>query len=129
MLTRGAEGDAIETRYNSTPIGSANFHSRPEVVALLAPHSRDIRGLCFGGCTDRLRELMAQNPSLASLRSRGAPPLFALPDEESAAVDVAELLLSFGADARVRNAEGLTPAEAARRRGLEDAAALLADRE
>jgi len=129
LLTRGAEVDAIETRYKSTPIGAANFHSRRKVVALLAPHSRDIRGLCFGGCTDRLRELMAQDPSLASLSSRGAPPLFALPDEESGAVDVAELLLSFGADARVRNAEGLTPAEAARRRGLEDAAALLADRE
>jgi ankyrin repeat protein len=129
LLARGAAIDPVETRYNSTPIGAANFHRRPMVVALLAPHSRDIRGLCFGACTDRLRELMAEDPSLASLPSRGAPPLFALPDEESAAVDVAELLLSFGADARVRNAEGLTPAEAARRRGLEDAAALIADRE
>ena len=72
---------------------------------------------------------MTQEPSLASRPSRGEPPLFALPDEEGAAVDVAELLLSFGADPRVRNAAGLTPAEAARRRGLEDAAALLADRE
>jgi len=129
LVARGAEIDPIETRYHSTPIGAANFHRRPDVVALLAPHSRDIRGLCFGGCTDRLRELMTQDPLLATRPSRGELPIFALPDEEGAAVDVAELLLSFGADPRVRNAAGLTPAEAARRRGLEDAAALLADRE
>ena len=127
LLARGAEIDAIETRYNSTPIGSANFHNHPDFVALLAPHSRDIRGLCFGGCMARLRELLTRDPSLASRPSRGEPPLFALPDDESTAVDVAELLLSFGADPRVTRADGLTPHEAARRRGLEEAAALIAD--
>ena len=30
LLARGAEIDPIETRYNSTPIGAANFHNRPE---------------------------------------------------------------------------------------------------
>jgi len=38
------------------------------------------------------------------------------------AVDVAELLLAHGADPSVRNAAGLTPAQAARKRGLEEAA-------
>jgi ankyrin repeat protein len=127
LLSRGAEIDPVETRYNSTPLGAANFHNRPEVVRLLAPRSRDTRGLCFGGRTDRLRELLTEDAALASRPSRGEPPLFALPDDESAAVEVAELLLSFGADPRVRNANGLIPAEAARKRGLEDAAALLDD--
>ena len=127
LLARGAEIDPIETRYNSTPIGAANFHNRPGMVALLAPRSRDIRGLCFAGCTARLRELLTLDPSLASRPSRGEPPLFALPDDDSAAVDVAELLLSFGADPRVTNARGLTPHQAAHRRGLEDASALIAD--
>ena len=40
---------------------------------------------------------------------------------------LAALLLSFGADTRVTNADGLTPHEAALRRGLEEAAALIAD--
>jgi ankyrin repeat protein len=127
LLSRGAEIDPVETRYNSTPLGAANFHNRPEVVRLLAPRSRDIRGLCFGGRTERLRARLTEDAALASRPSRGEPPLFALPDDESAAVEVAELLLSFGADPRVRNANGLIPAEAARKRGLEDAAALLDD--
>jgi ankyrin repeat protein len=129
LLARGVEIDPIETQYNSTPLGAANFHDRGEIIALLAPRSRDIRGLCFSGRTDRLRELFAEGPALASRPSRGEPPLFALPEGEDAAVAVAELLLCFGADARVRNSGGFTPADVARRRGLVDAAALLDNNE
>lgn len=42
---------------------------------------------------------------------------------------MAELLLAFGADPSFRNPLGQTPAEAARRRGLDDVAALLEDAE
>lgn len=125
LLDRGAEIDPVEQRYNSTPLGHATFHGRSEMVALLAPRSRDIRGLCFSGQIERLRELLAREPHLANAPSRGEPPLFALPDDEGAAVDVAELLLSFGADPKAHNAAGETPAAVARKRGLEDAAALL----
>ena len=96
------------------------------MVAIIAPSSRDIRGLCFAGAIDRLAELLAADPSLASAKIRdGEPPLFALPDDDDRAVDVAELLLAHGADPSVKNAAGLTAAQAAQKRGLDDAAAVI----
>jgi ankyrin repeat protein len=125
LITRGADVDAIEHRYNGTPLGHANYQRRPEMVAVIAPYSHDIRGLCFAGAIDRLTELIAADPSLASKMTRGEPPLFALPDNEERAVDVAEFLLAQGADPTVKNPAGLTPAEAAKKRGLDEAAATI----
>jgi hypothetical protein len=122
LIERGADVDAMERRYNSTPLGHANYQGRPEMIAVIVPFSRDIRGLCFVGAMDRLAELFAADRSLASAITRGEPPLFALPDDDERAVDVAELLLAHGADPSKRNIAGLTPAEAAKKRGLEEAA-------
>jgi ankyrin repeat protein len=125
LIARGAEVDPVERRYNSTPLGHAHYQRRPEMIAAIAPHSRDIRALCFCGAVERLRALFAADPSLAAKPAGGEPPLFALPDEDERAVEVAELLLSFGADPAVKSAAGLTPAQAASQRGLEEAAELL----
>jgi ankyrin repeat protein len=125
LIARGATVDAVERRYNSTPLGHANYQGRPEMVAVIAPFSRDIRGLCFAGAVDRLAELLAEDRGLASAITRGEAPLFALPDNDERAVDVAELLLAHGADPLLKNSAGLTPAEVARKRGLDEAAATL----
>jgi ankyrin repeat protein len=126
LIARGAAVDAIERRYHSTPLGHAHYQGRPELVAVIAPFSRDIRGLCLVGAVDRLTELLAANSSLASANTRGGePPLFALPDDDDDAVDVVELLLAHGADPSVKNAAGLTPAQAAQKRGLDEAAAAI----
>jgi len=130
LIARGADIDAMERNYNSTPLGGANYHGRTEMVAMLVPLSRDIRGLCFAGAVDRLAELLAGDASLASKVTRGNEvPLFALPDDDERAVEVAELLLAHGADPSVNNAAGLTPAQAAKKRGLEDAAAVIEAKE
>jgi ankyrin repeat protein len=129
LIARGADVDAVERRYNSTPLGHANYQGRPEIAAVITPFSRDIRGLCFAGAIDRLTELLAADRRLASAISRGEAPLFALPGDEERAVDVAELLLAHGADPSIKNSAGLTPAEAARKRGLDDAAAAIEDAE
>lgn len=130
LIARGAEIDPFEERYGGTPLTHATYQGRPEMVALLVPHSRNFRGLCFAGALDRLRELLAEAPDRANREDRpGEPALFCLPADEDKAVEVAELLLSFGADPNFRNKLGQTPAEAARRRGLEDVAALLEDAE
>jgi len=124
LIARGADVDPVERSYNSTPLGHANYQGRPEMVAVLAPISRDIRGLCFAGAVGRLAELLAADRSLACAITRGGEaPLFALPDDDDRAVDVAEFLLAHGADPSAKNGAGLTPAQAAKKRGLEEAAA------
>jgi ankyrin repeat protein len=126
LIARGAEIDPIETRYKSTPLGHAVYQKRSGMIALLAPLSRDIASLCWSGSLDRLQELLTEDPSLVNRPGRwGEPPLFCLPDDDALAAEVVEALLAHGADSAVKNAEGLTPAEAARKRGLEDTAALL----
>ena len=96
------------------------------MIALLAPLSGNFRGLCFTGTTDRLRQLLTEDPDRANHQDRpGETALFCLPDDESKALEVAELLLSFGADATFRNKAGQTPAQAARRRGLDEVADVL----
>jgi ankyrin repeat protein len=126
LLDRGAEIDALETRYGGTPLSHANFFRRSETVALLTPLSRNIRALCFAGAIDRVRELVKEDPSLANREDHpGEPALFCLPDDDERALELAELLLSFGANPKARNPLGQTPADAARKRGLDDAADLL----
>jgi ankyrin repeat protein len=80
------------------------------------------------GCIERLRELFTDEPALVNAAIHDhEPPVFCLSEKDDRAVELVELLLSFGVNTNVRNAEGLTPADAARKRGLEDAAILLED--
>jgi ankyrin repeat protein len=77
------------------------------------------------GHLPRLRELFAEDPSLALEKIDGGSLLFHLPDEEGRAIEVAELLISHGADRFARNAEGSTAAEHAEKMGFDVLADLL----
>lgn len=127
LAEAGAEIDPIERRYGSTPLGWARHQGAGTAQVYLASRSRDIQALCEAAEIERLEALFADDPALANTPARsGEAPLFCLPDDDASACDLVEVLLAAGADPAVRNAEGLTPAQAARKRGLLDAAALLA---
>jgi ankyrin repeat protein len=126
LIARGAEVDAFEERYGATPLTHAISQGRQEMISIIAPHSRNLRGLCFAGATDRLRILLAEEPDAVNRQDRpGETALFCLPSDEDKAVDIAELLLSHGADRAFRNPLGQTAGEVARRRGLDEAADLI----
>jgi ankyrin repeat protein len=129
LIARGAEIDPFERRHGGTPLTHACYGGgRADMIALLAAHSRNFRGLCYAGAVERLRELLTEEPQRANREDRpGEPALFCLPGDDEKATEVAELLLSFGANPRFRNPLGQTPAEVARRRGLDETAALLED--
>lgn len=131
LIARGAEIDPIEAQYSGTPIGGAHWHRRPATLALLARHSRAMFPLVHSGQVARVRQLLAEDPSLATLvRDRdGHTLLMALPDDEDVAMELAELLLTHGADPSPRNAEGLTVREVALRRGFVDLADLIGEAE
>lgn len=125
LISRGAEIDPFELRYGGTPLTHAVYNPS-DMVKLLSHHSRHVGGLCFAGAVDRLKQLLAEEPDRANREDRpGERALFCLPDEDEQAVEIAELLLSFGADPTFRDPLRQTPAEIARRRGLDDTAALL----
>lgn len=128
LLEAGADIDRREPRFQGTALSWAIALKQPELAAELAPRSRDVRALSRLGEVDRLREVLTASPGLAHELLRGveAPTaLFCFADDDETAADVVTLLLAFGADRSVRDAQGRTAAVLARQRGLELTAALL----
>ena len=128
LVEAAADIDVREGRYRGTPFSWSLVLGKPEVFAYLAPLSRDVRPLVNAAMADRLEQVLAEDPGLANfvLDADDAPtPLFCLPDDEAAAAAMAAQLLRRGADPRVRNAAGRTPAEQALLRGLDEAAEVI----
>jgi hypothetical protein len=94
----------------------------------LIPISRDVWALINIPAFERLKAVLEADPSLANhaIAKDAAPtPLFCLPDDEDQAVEAARILIAHGADLTIRTANGRTPADAARARGLDEAAELM----
>ena len=128
LIAAGAEIDLRERKWNGTPLSWAVVLGRPRMVDLLVPLSRDMWPLVHLGLTERLEAVLDAAPDLAN-RTRAQDdtptPLFYLPDDEDKAVDVARILLRHGADPRIRNKNGRTAIDAARRRDLDEAAEVM----
>jgi hypothetical protein len=71
------------------------------MIDLLVPHSRDVWYLSFTGHAARLGEVLDEQPALANAQRDGYSPLWWLPHDESAALDVVNTLLAHGADPSV----------------------------
>lgn len=127
LVAHGADIDRPTKHYGGALGFAAHFGQRG-IAELLAPLSRDICDLTFLAMADRVGALLAEDPALANRRDPkfGVRPLFCLPDDEDDARTMAALLLAHGADPAIRDDDGMTADMAARRRGLDDAAELMA---
>jgi len=127
LIDRGAAIDPRERAYNGTPMGWAGHSDRPQMLDFLSRYTRNVWTLAFRGYVDRLREVLREEPDRAKEVTRdGITPLWWLPDDESKALEVVELLLASGADPAARSATGETAADRALQRGMRDVARRLA---
>jgi uncharacterized protein len=127
LVERGAEIDPRDRRFNSTPVGWAIHLGKRQVVDYLSTVSNDVLSLCAAGSVDRLRSVLGEQPALAKSVRNDRTALLCLPEDEDLAIEIAELLLSHGADAKLKNSDGLTAADTAERAGLDALAQLLRD--
>lgn len=128
LLAAGADVDVRERRWRGTPLSWSVVLNQPHLARRLAPISRDVRALANHAQLERLAAVLDAEPGLVDQVMPGdsPTPLFCLPDDEDDAIAVARLLLARGADRKRRNDQGDTAADAARKRGLDEAAELLA---
>ncbi len=126
LIERGAEIDPVESNWSNTPLDCAVYSNHPEMIALLGPHSREVWNLTFTGQIDRVRRVLTEEPNRArAVSAEYGTPLFWLPDDDARAMEAVKLWLSYGTDPSVRNKEGQTAADRARKRGLDEVAELL----
>jgi ankyrin repeat protein len=121
LVAHGADIDRPTTKIGGGAMGFAAHFDRREIAAFLAPLSRDVHNLTYLGFKDRLAELFAADPDLVNARHArfGCTPLFVLPADEDAAMDMAAFLLDHSADPSIKNPDdGLTAEESLRRHGL-----------
>jgi len=124
LLDHGADPRARDEIHENTPARWAAADSRRQDVArLLAKFDAetDIFLACALGETERVRDLLEVFPALANSRGRprdllgSGTPLHVAAERGQA--DVAELLLSYGADPNARSAYGHFPLHSAAMRG------------
>jgi ankyrin repeat protein len=125
LIQRGATIDPVDSMHDATPLWFAVWGQRPRTIELLSRLSRDVWALSFTGNVARLREVLTAEPRLARLTGSETTPLMWLPGDEACAKQIVELFLAHGADPTVRNKDGLTAADLAAKRGLDEAADLL----
>jgi ankyrin repeat protein len=125
LIERGAAIDPRESNWSNTPIDCAVYSQNPRMIDLLKPLTRDVWNLVWLGAVERLRQVVAEKPEVAKVTWNGWTPLMRLPDDETRAAEIVKLFLANGADPTITNEDGLTAADYAEKRALDEAARLL----
>jgi ankyrin repeat protein len=135
LIAHGADPDAREKNWHSTPLGIALHHHHWPVVDVLLPVTHNLMDMCRVADAERGEELLAQDATRVFERTpMGNTALHVVsqakqddPDFD-ASVATIELLLKYGADPTVRNHEGKTPSQWYRQLGMDEVADYMAER-
>ena len=135
LIAHGADPDAREKNWHSTPLGIALHHHHWPVVDVLLPVTHNLMDMCRMADAKRGEELLAQDATRVFERTpKGNTALHVVsqakqddPDFD-ASVATIELLLKYGADPTVRNHEGKTPSQWYRQLGMDEVADYMAER-
>ena len=125
LIDRGAEIDPVELNYGNTPLDAAIYMQSKRMIALLGKRSRDLYRLAYSGQTERLRDLLKENPGLAKVTTEGTLLMWLPTESDDRAAEQVELLLSYGADPNLKDKSGLTAADYADKQELVRTAAVL----
>jgi ankyrin repeat protein len=123
LIDLGVTIDFHDEIHDGTAIWWALWGQKPRMVDMLTPLSRDVWSLTVAGKSARVREVLDADPRRAKTTYHSQTPLFWLPDDEEAALEIVDAFLTHGADRMMRNADGETAAEAAEARGVDRVAA------
>ena len=129
MIARGAEVDPIGRNYDNTPLGGAMHCQSQRMIDLLTRHSRSAWEVGYAGHVGRLRELLVERPERARGYDGETLLMYLPPGDENTAMEVAGLLLEYGADPTIKDPQGLTAADRAERNAMYRVAAFLRNAE
>jgi ankyrin repeat protein len=128
LIERGADVDARDRAHSATPLSWAIYLGKPQLIDYLSTLSSDIFCLATAGKVERVRALLEAQPSLVKTLRDDQTLLYWLPaKDEDLAIEIAEVLLSHGADPGFTNPKGLTAADEAEQRGMDALAQVLRD--
>jgi ankyrin repeat protein len=115
--------DANRLSYGATATQWALGAKHPELARLIAEHARNVFDASRSGHVELLAQLLEMDPGGATRKNHaGNTALHLLPEDPELAARVSELLTRHGADPLAKNDDGLTPAEALEKRGLDELA-------
>jgi ankyrin repeat protein len=115
--------DANRLSYGATATQWALGAQRPDLARRIAEHAGNVFDATRSGNVELLARLLEENASAATRRNpAGNTALHLLPEAPELATRLAELLARHGADPLAKNDEGLTPAQALEKRGLDELA-------
>jgi ankyrin repeat protein len=129
LLAHGADPDAKETNWHSTPLGMALHHHHWPVVEVLLPATNNLLDMCRVTDSQRAERLLARDPAQVLERTPNGNTALRVvsqakqddPDFD-ACVKTIELLLKHGADPTALNNESKTPAQWYRQLGMDEVA-------
>jgi ankyrin repeat protein len=126
LVERGAEIDPVEENYGGTPFGNASHFLHRKVMDFLAPLTKDVWNLTYNGYIDRLREVLAEDPTRARVDwDTWSPLLWLPPHDEALALETVKLFVQHGADPHRRDSNGVAPVDRADALGMTRVAAYL----